>query len=454
MVNLIFYFLDYLIILPAAFMCVLPVLSHSRIKPAILLPSMSAGTVIFSFMLAFVRYKLVPNPNIPLAVFLVMLAFVRYKLVPNPNIPLAVFLVFALLFFFFTFDVKIFKLWYIFISVVSVMSFGGLSTFIIDAMLDHSIELIIELAVKWGVSLLFFLFEFLYLTKLRWLVDNENISTVWRFIWLIPMIIAANISTVWRFIWLIPMIIAAANMLMIPENNANVRVGKVFQLYIIIEILFAAFYVIFLIMLYRIAKAINDKAESEHNAQLLGLQAAQYDNLKKYLDSTSRLRHDFVYMAKTAQTLAANGETEQLRQLLSDYGSSIDATSAPAFYCDNKALNAITDYYVNDARRKGIKLTAKLNVARDIVISEKAAEPNSEILFVADTKKNGDLYIAVSNPYSGEIKEKGGKFSSTKAGGHGIGLESIRAIVQKNNGYCNFRYDKKKFYSEIMLRQG
>jgi sensor histidine kinase regulating citrate/malate metabolism len=226
-------------------------------------------------------------------------------------------------------------------------------------------------------------------------------------------------------------------------------------------------------MLYRIAKATNDKAESEHNAQLLGLQAAQYDNLKKYLDSTSRLRHDFVYMAKTAQTLAANGETEQLRQLLSDYGSSIDATSAPAFYCDNKALNAITDYYVNDARRKGIKLTAKLNVACDIVISdyelcsivgnvldnavaaaEKAAEPNSEILFVADTKKNGDLYIAVSNPYSGEIKEKGGKFSSTKAGGHGIGLESIRAIVRKNNGYCNFRYDKKKFYSEIMLRQG
>ena len=89
-----------------------------------------------------------------------------------------------------------------------------------------------------------------------------------------------------------------------------------------------------------------------------------------------------------------------------------------------------------------------------VAAAEKAAEPNSEILFVADTKKNGDLYIAVSNPYSGEIKEKGGKFSSTKAGGHGIGLESIRAIVRKNNGYCNFRYDKKKFYSEIMLRQG
>ena len=76
-----------------------------------------------------------------------------------------------------------------------------------------------------------------------------------------------------------------------------------------------------------------------------------------------------------------------------------------------------------------------------------------EILFVADTKPNGDLYIAVSNSYDGNVIEKGGKFRSTKADGHAVGLESVRAIVSKNKGYCNFRYDGKKFYSEIMLRQ-
>lgn len=432
MIKLLFYFLDYLIILPSAFMCALPVLDHCRIKPRILFPSVSVGAVVFSFMLAFIRDRIDLGPNTPLLMFLV----------------------FALFVFFFAFDAKTIKLWYIFVSVVSVMSFGGLSTFFVDAMLDPDIEMIIELLVKWGISFVFFMLELIFLGKLRWLIDNENINTVWRFVWLIPMIITA------------------ANFLMIPEDYANVRIGKVFQLYIMIELLLAAFYIIYLIMLYRIAKAINDRAESEHNAQLLGLQAAQYDNLRKYLESTSRLRHDFVYMAKTAQSLAANGETEQLLRLLSDYGASIDATEAPAFYCENKALNAITDYYSNDARRKGIKFTAKLNVAQNIVISdyelcsivgnvldnavaaaEKVTEQTPKILFVADTKPNGDLYIAVSNSYSGAIKEKGGKFSSTKSGGHGIGLESIRAIVSKNNGYCNFRYSDNTFYSEIMLRQ-
>ena len=263
----------------------------------------------------------------------------------------------------------------------------------------------------------------------------------------------------------------AANIYMIPQNYANIRVGRVFQIYVMVEVMFAVFFIVVLIMLYRIAKAITDKAESEQNAQLLGMQAAQYDKLKKYLDSTARMRHDFIYMAKTAQTLADNGETEKLKNLLYEYGAQINELSAPAYYCENTALNAITAYYISEARTKGIKLTAKLNVPQNIIISDyelcsivgnildnavsaaQGLNGDAEILFVADIKPNGDLYIAVSNPYSGTIKEKNGKFISTKTGGHGIGLESVRAIVRKNNGYCNFRYDGNTFYSEIMLRQ-
>ena len=190
------------------------------------------------------------------------------------------------------------------------------------------------------------------------------------------------------------------------------------------------------------------------------------------MDSTARLRHNFIYMAKTAQTLAANGETEQLQKLLTDYGTDIDANAAPPKFCEHTALNAITAYYADEAAKGDIPFTARLNVSQNINLSDyelcsvagnildnavTAAKKTSAryggILFVADTKPNGDLYIAVSNPYSGTIKQIGKKFTSTKSGGHGIGLESVKAIVSKNKGYCNFRYDGKTFYSEIMLRQ-
>ena len=429
--ELLFCILDFLAILPAAFMCVLPILKYSKLKPRVLLPFMSAGIIVIAAVLGFVRYRLVIDANIPLFIFLVPAAIL----------------------YFFAFDVKKTKLWFIFISTMAVFSFGGLATYMVEAQIRSGSERLFELAVKWGISLLFLAVEIIFLKQLRWLFENNNINTVWRFIWAVPVIVTA------------------ANIYMIPQNYANIRVGRVFQIYVMVEVMFAVFFIVVLIMLYRIAKAITDKAESEQNAQLLGMQAAQYDKLKKYLDSTARMRHDFIYMAKTAQTLADNGETEKLKNLLYEYGAQINELSAPAYYCENTALNAITAYYISEARTKGIKLTAKLNVPQNIIISDyelcsivgnildnavsaaQGLNGDAEILFVADIKPNGDLYIAVSNPYSGTIKEKNGKFISTKTGGHGIGLESVRAIVRKNNGYCNFRYDGNTFYSEIMLRQ-
>ena len=191
------------------------------------------------------------------------------------------------------------------------------------------------------------------------------------------------------------------------------------------------------------------------------------------MDRTSKLRHDFVYMAKTAQKLAAEGEIKELQKLLNDYGAGIDANTAPSHYCDHPALNAITAYYASEARAAGIRFTAKLNISQNVVISDyelcsavgnildnalaaarEVKDETAKILFAADTKANGDLYIVISNPYSGAIRKKNNRFTSTKKGGHGIGLESVKAIVSKNNGYCNFRFDSKSFYSEIMLRQG
>ena len=432
MSKLLFYILDYAAILPAAVMCMLPVLKSGRLRTRVLLPLVTAAAAVSSVILGLIRDGLDLDADIPLLIFL---------------IPAAVF-------YFLAFDIKKNKLWFIFISTIAIFSFGGLSTHFVEAFVDPQIEMLVELAAKWGISLLFLTAEMIFIWRLRWLIENDNINAVWRFIWAVPAIVTA------------------ANYYMIPQDTANVRVGRVFQMYIMVELLLVVFYVIVLMMLYRIAKAITDKAESEQNAQLLGLQVAQSENLKKYLDSSARLRHDFVYMAKTAQALADNGETEKLKQLLDEYGERIDANSAPVYYCENTALNAITAYYVSDAQSKGITLTTKLNVAKSIIISdyelcsivgnildnavaaaERVDRPGSEILFVADTKLNGDLYIAVSNPYNGVVREKNGKFSSTKADGHGIGLESVRAIVRKNNGYCNFRYDAKTFYSEIMLRQ-
>ena len=148
MSELLFHILDYLSILPAAFMCVLPVLDHSKIKPRVLLPVMSAAIIVSAVLLGVVRELLAVNANAPLFVFLVPAATL----------------------YFMAFDVKKTKLWFIFISTMAVFSFGGLATHIVKAMTDPGSEFAIELSAKWLVSLLFLLGEIVFLKQLRWLL--------------------------------------------------------------------------------------------------------------------------------------------------------------------------------------------------------------------------------------------------------------------------------------------
>lgn len=431
---MLFYFADYAIILPAAIMCMLPVLHVGRIRAGVLLPAASAVILACAFLLALARAAFHLSANTPLFVFLVP----------------------ALAAYFLLFRAGKAKLWYIFLSSIAAFSFGGLSTYFVEAMLpDGERTLLLAMAVKLGLSLAFLAAELVFLKRLRWLFDNENITAVWRFVWLVPFSVAF------------------ANVMMIPVNDAYVRLGRFFQLYIVVELILLMFFVVFFIMQYAMARAITNRAEAEQSARILSLQAAQYEKLKSYLESTARLRHDFIYMAKTARMLAANGETEALSKLLSDYGANIDASAAPRRFCEHTALNAVTAYYAEQAREKDISFTARLNIGRDITVSdyelcsvvsnildnavaaagEVTGRP-AEIRFAADTKPNGDLYIAVSNSYSGAIRKKGKKFASAKGEGHGIGLDSVRAIAAHNRGCCNFRYDGADFYSEVMLRQG
>lgn len=426
-------FADYIIDLPAAILCILPILEHSRLGKRKLLFIVLAATILTAIPMSLIVCFTGIDPNIPLGCLLIPF-FVAYLML---------------------FDVKRSKLLYLFITAIAIFSFGGLATHFVNAMMDQQSDTVISISVKWLISLLFLTAEIILLKRLRWLFDNENIDSIWRFVWIVPLLIAA------------------ANFMMIPADYSNVHIGRIFELYIWEELILVTFFIIFLVMQYRIARAITNKTRAEQDLQILGFQAAQYENLKKYMDSTSKLRHDFVYMAKTAQKLAAEGNIKELQKLLNDFGAGIDANTAPSHYCDHPALNAITAYYAAEAKGAGIRFTARLNVSQNVVISDyelcsvvgnildnalaaakEVKDEAARILFVADTKANGDLYIAISNPYSGAIRKKNNRFASTKKGGHGIGLESVKAIVSKNNGYCNFRFDSKSFYSEIMLRQG
>lgn len=65
----------------------------------------------------------------------------------------------------------------------------------------------------------------------------------------------------------------------------------------------------------------------------------------------------------------------------------------------------------------------------------------------------GRLFLQVANPYAGELIEKSGKFITTKADkdNHGIGLESVKKVIQKYSGTMSVDYDDNIFSVVILM---
>ncbi len=288
------------------------------------------GLSIFSAICGIIKIRFSPDTNallLPLTLICMVIYFVFYKISKQ-------------------------KLWYVFVSVMAVFSFAGLSSYIIEAHINENGKVsdlqTYGLIAQWIVIVGFMIITALMLPKIKWLIDDYHLENVWRFIWLIPMLITV------------------ANILMVPQDYSTVNVGRLFEIYIVVDTSFLIFYVLFQFMLYIIAKAVTNKANAEQNAQMLGIQATEYNILTKYIEDTSRLRHDFRQVARTSVRLAKSNDTHALINLLDKYNETVEDSHSQKIFCEHNALNAIVEYYYDEAIQNKIRCNWNIDIPENI----------------------------------------------------------------------------------------
>ncbi|MBQ7809533.1 MAG: sensor histidine kinase [Clostridia bacterium] len=303
------------------------------------------------------------------------------------------------------------------------------------------------------VSVLLIIFGFVA-SKIKWLLNSPDFHKTWKILWLVPLTFAI------------------ANIVMIPYDYEEFMQGNTPSIYVTITTIQLIMHILFLFMLYFIAKTISEKSKLDKQSQILSIQAAQYEGLQRHIEATSKLRHDFKHTVRTAVSLAYEGETDALIKLLTDYGVATAHTDKRMVFTKSSTLNALICHYYEIALSKSIlcdwqvRLPEKLGVEdidlfgiignlleNAIHAAEAEPEENRYINFQADFEDNGDLYIVVTNGFNGEIKKDHDKYLSTKSNGSGIGIESIKSIVKRYNGFAKFYNDEKTFFTDIMIKQ-
>ena len=198
----------------------------------------------------------------------------------------------------------------------------------------------------------------------------------------------------------------------------------------------------------------------------LEYQGENYKKLQMHMDEVRKTRHDLRHHMSVFQAFIDTGEAEKLSEYIKEYKTSFPDESVIA-YCENYAVSSILFYYLNIAKNEGINVDVKVELPEKLSISDNdlciifgnCVENAIEACRKVDGEKfiniksriiNNMLTIVIDNSFNGKLLKKSGKFVSEKPDG-GIGVTSVKSVVQKYKGESRFEAKDNIFQASLML---
>lgn len=212
---------------------------------------------------------------------------------------------------------------------------------------------------------------------------------------------------------------------------------------------------------------ISNKNISEKNMTMMRKQLEMQNEsikiLEKKYDENSKIRHDMKNFISCALNLAENGESEELINYLRELSQSKIGNMKDYVLIERKTIGAVINSKMGIAEQDGIDVKCiildEMNNVSDIDagillanLLDNALEAcaknlgHSEIILKIWSKA-GYYCIEISNTVETDVlKYNPNLFTSKKDKSiHGIGLKSVRDIVEKYNGMINFSQSDNKF---------
>ena len=277
------------------------------------------------------------------------------------------------------------------------------------------------------------------------------------------------IEKVWGLTIPVSLMVIMIGMFTQPLYYSTLYVGRVFAVYSFIISSFFILTIFLVVIFYFVAMGIYNTERLKEKNRILEMQESRYNQLQEYIERTKKLRHDFRQSVHVMGLLAAAGDYAELKDYIDQYEKSMPLSDITD-YCRINAVNALLNYYEQIARQYNIdvKFRIALPDELDISVSDlcsilgnlienaidgcKTAEEGERYCYLSVVAEQHAVYIVSTNSFSGELRPSGTAFHSTKHRGLGTGVPSMRAMAEKYGGTADFRSDGKEFQADIMIR--
>lgn len=235
-------------------------------------------------------------------------------------------------------------------------------------------------------------------------------------------------------------------------------------------LLIVNFFVLYLYNL--ILKSMTQKYENEMLKHKVDIYSNQLEIVLQSEDKIKRFRHDMKHHMNELKLLAINDEVEAIQKYIDEMEEFIHNPNE-IVASGNKEIDSVLNYMLQKAKQELYSVNVKvllpeaLSHSFDINIIlgnllenaiEAAIQTEEKELNLDIQMKQGVLKIEITNSFRGSqyLNENidGGNIrlvTTKKSRGHGIGLDSVKKIVDKYNGVMELKPTEKKFEVRIML---
>jgi len=238
-----------------------------------------------------------------------------------------------------------------------------------------------------------------------------------------------------------------------------------FQSYFIM-MLVVMFFVMwcFIILLYAIINThekTKQKYAADYSRDIIATGREHYQKINEQFDALRVMRHDYKFHLKTALDMLNKGDLEKSREYLSGLHEQFENKELPSF-CGNVVINSLVSDYAKKCKELNIDFDVSISIPPDFSVMnyemcivlgnllENAVEAcrkitNNRQIKLVLKPKGEQLMLMVRNTFDGEVVLEEDKFISTKRENGGIGLESVRAVVDRFGEIFRINYGNEYF---------
>ena len=226
--------------------------------------------------------------------------------------------------------------------------------------------------------------------------------------------------------------------------------------------------VAYLMFLARLSKEQEARAHLEQLQNSLNLQVGQavreIEALRESQQKTRAYRHDLRHHLQYLSGCLENGQYEQAQRYIHEINAEIEAARVVT-YCENEAANLIFSAFAARAEAQGVKFSLQAVLPHILPISESdlcvllsnalenalhACKGADDSIEVQTYERNEKFFLQVVNDCREAVRFEDG-IPVTDRPGHGIGVSSICAIVERYGGLYSFSVKEGKFVLRVSL---